>query len=97
MMLRLPKRMKVHPSMVLTPEDWIADVEAVYEDGSRESLRIGVSRYATEDSARQHINAMLRLKRVHIADIAMRRRWQRYAEIEPDDPERLARFTRSVG
>lgn len=96
MFLRLPKRAKVHPSMVLTPEDWIADVEAVYEDGSRESLRIGVTHSASEAKAKEHVCAMLRLKHVHIADIRMRRRWQRYANVEPENPELAARFTRRI-
>ncbi len=97
MRLCIPKRRsKVLPGLVLTPEDWIADVLAVYEDGTQEELAIGVSHWLSESDAVRRVNATLAYKQVRMADVRMRRRWQRNASVVPDDPERAAIFTKEL-
>jgi len=96
MRLSIPRPRKLLPTSVLTPEDWIAEVDSIDKYGYREVLLIGISHWLTEEQAIERVNRTLSFKGVTAADIRMQRRWQRYVRVEPDDPERRAAFTKEV-
>lgn len=97
MYLSIPRRKaKLLPTTILTPEDWIAEVDSIDSQGYREALTIGVSHWLTEAQAVAHVNRTLNFKGVVAASIEMRRRWQRSIDPTPTDPERLAAYDKEA-
>jgi hypothetical protein len=83
---------RLWPTTVLTPDDWIAEVR--FKDGS--SRRIGVSPHLCEDQALAKVKEVLgwRKRLMAVLDISMKRRYQAFrsvAEMHPENQGRLIR------
>ncbi len=81
--------MRLWPTTVLTPDDWVADI--TLEDGT--TTRVGVSPHLTEEQAIQRIKTMLGWrKRWQVADIKLRRRVHAFASVAEMHEENRGRL-----
>ena len=81
--------MRLWPTTVLTPDDWIADITLA--DGT--TTRVGVSPHLTEEQAIQRIKTMLGWrKRWQVVDIRLRRRVHAFASVAEMHEENRGRL-----
>lgn len=81
--------MRLWPTTVLTPDDWIGEV--TLEDGTK--TRVGVSPHLTEEQAIQRIQAMLGWrKRWKVVDIKLRRRVHAFSSVAEMHEENRGRL-----
>lgn len=81
--------MRLWPTTVLTPDDWVADI--TLEDGT--TTRVGVSPHLTEEQAIQRIKTMLGWrKRWQVSDIKLRRRVHAFASVAEMHEENRGRL-----
>lgn len=65
--------LRLNPSTVLTPDNWIADITP--RDSKRQPFRLGLSAHLSEEEAWKSVESMLRWRRVGPARIVLRRRY----------------------
>lgn len=72
--------MRLWPTTVLTPDDWIADI--TFNDGS--TYRMGASPHLSEESVLEQVRQIvsIRNKTRKIVDIRLRRRVQAFRSVE---------------
>jgi hypothetical protein len=71
---------RLWPTTVLTPDDWIADV--AFSNGT--TYRLGVSAHLSEQAAMEQVRAVLsmRNKARHVVEVRLRRRTAAYRSVE---------------
>ena len=82
--------MRLWPTTVLTPDDWIADI--AFSDGTRS--RLGVSPHMSETAAIERIRQVLgwRNKTRKVVDIRLRRRVHAFGSVEEMHAENRGRL-----
>ena len=82
--------MRLWPTSVLTPDDWIADVQ--FSDGTKS--RLGVSPHLTEQQAFERVATVLGWRRQSrkVIDIRLRRRVHAFASLEEMHAENRGRL-----
>lgn len=89
--LRRRELLRAPPTVVFTPDDWIADVVETRPDGTRNRYRMGISPHHDMDGARAVVERVLRFRGAVLADVTM---WRR--RDSPSDLPTGERMTRSV-
>lgn len=87
--------MKLNPTTVLTPDNWIAEVTP--RDSRRAPFTIGLSAHLTEDAAWAAVEHMLRWRKVGPARLLLRRRHDTRRMMVFKDKETRARFPNAFG
>ncbi len=84
--------MRLWPTTVLTPDDWIADI--TFSDGTRS--RLGISPHLTEDQAIAKVHAVIgwRNKTRKVVDIRLRRRVHAFGSVEEMHAENRGRLVK---
>ena len=84
--------MRLWPTTVLTPDDWIADI--AFHDGTR--TRIGISPHLSEEQAKAKAEEVLRWRQQSrkVVDIRLRRRVQAFASINDMHAENRGRLVK---
>jgi len=84
--------LRLWPTTVLTPDDWIADVQ--FSDGTKS--RLGVSPHLSEQQALERVAIVLgwRKQTRKVVDIRLRRRVHAFGSIEEMHTENRGRLTK---
>ncbi len=82
--------MRLWPTTVLTPDDWIADI--TFSDGTKS--RLGISPHLTEDQAIEKTRRVIgwRNKTRQVVDIRLRRRVHAFGSVEEMHAENRGRL-----
>jgi hypothetical protein len=82
--------LRLWPTTVLTPDDWIADI--AFSDGTKS--RIGISPQLTEDQAISKVREVVgwRNKTRQVIDIRLRRRVHAFGSVEEMHAENRGRL-----
>lgn len=82
--------MRLWPTTILTPDDWIADI--VFADGSK--TRVGISAHLSEEKAIEQVRLLLGYRRQskRIIDIRVRRRVHAFTSISEMHEENRGRL-----
>jgi hypothetical protein len=82
--------MRLWPTTVLTPDDWIADLR--FNDGSKS--RLGLSPHLTEQQALDRIASLILWRNAarKLVDCTLRRRYSAYGSIDEMHPENRGRL-----
>jgi hypothetical protein len=84
--------LRLWPTTVLTPDDWIADI--TFSDGTRS--RLGISPHLTEDQAIEKAKRVIgwRNKTRQVIDIRLRRRVHAFGSVEEMHAENRGRLVK---
>lgn len=82
--------MRLWPTTILTPDDWIADL--VFSDGSKS--RIGISPHLDETQALKKVHEVIgwRKQSKKLVDVRLRRRVQAFQSVEDMHAENRMRL-----
>jgi hypothetical protein len=82
--------LRLWPTTVLTPDDWIADI--TFSDGTKS--RLGISPHLTEDQAIEKTRRVIgwRNKTRQVVDIRLRRRVHAFGSVEEMHAENRGRL-----
>lgn len=84
--------MRLWPTTVLTPDDWIADL--TFSDGTRS--RLGISAHLSEAAALEKVQQVVgwRKQSRKLVDVRLRRRLQAFGSVEEMHAENRGRLVK---
>jgi len=84
--------MRLWPTTVLTPDDWIAELR--FSDGTRS--RLGLSPHLSEAEALERVRQLVvwRNKARRLVDCSIRRRYQAFGSVDEMHPENRGRLVK---
>jgi hypothetical protein len=84
--------MRLWPTTVLTPDDWIAELR--FSDGTRS--RIGISPHLSEEQALERVRQLVvwRNKTRRLVDCSLRRRYHAFGSVDEMHPENRGRLVK---